>query len=200
MEEKRIFVGNRYDFEIRNNINGRIKSLRDYILGRQGHWEFLKLADYEEIFSNGGANVIDSYKKDLERQKNEIQAYGEKWYFEEGIPNAVKHFTEHLRYLKQAYDFATEFVSKEAFKVKQLEHGFTLDVDSKLVGNAIGELSKVYAVTPKQKKLYDIAKNISELLNEAKELTGNPMFLLLDIVKNTGEINTESIYHTFNNL
>lgn len=199
-EKEQIFVGSRFDWENRQMVNSRVKSLREYLLGRQGTWKFIQLADYKDIFENGIAEIVERYRKELERQRDEIKQVGLKWHFEDGMELEMRLFKDHVTRVKQAYDSLTEYVPKEAFEVIEAEHGFTLSLNETIITNVVKELSNVYAVTPKQKQLLEITSKIIELYDQAKELTGNPMLLLTDLVKTMGEINTESIYHIFKKL
>ena len=200
MKSENKLVGNRMDWENRQMVNSRVNSLREYLLGRQGTWKFIQLADYKDIFENGITEIVERYRKELERQRDEIKQVGLKWHFEDGMELEMRLFKDHVTRVKQAYDLLTEYVPKEAFEVQEKENGFTLLLNETIVTNVIKELSNVYAVTPKQKQLYEIANKIAALHRDAKELTENPMLPLLDLVKNVGEINIEAIYNQFKKL
>jgi hypothetical protein len=197
-EKERIFIGNVADFQLKDAINDQLQSFRRSLTELN---EFVQLDDVDDILKNGSKNISQRFEEHLWQLNASIQYFPDRERHKQGIPVQMEYFTKQAENAKRNYDNLPEFLDKERLLTYEYD-GFgriSCKWDYKLLDQAIQEQCVLYAETDKEIEIFELIKELVDLVNKIKTVAGVEV-KVTDIISD--RCDREATYNTdvINNL
>lgn len=198
MEKEKVFIGNVADFQLKDAVNDQLKSFRRALNELN---EFVQLSDIQDILKNGSKNISKRFEEYLWELNADIQYFSDRERHKQGIPVQMEYFNERVENVKKSYDRLPEYLPKE--KLLSFEYdGFgriSCKWDHKLLDQAIQEQCVLYAETDKEIEIFELIKELVDLVNKIKTVAGVEV-KVTDIISD--RCDREATYNTdvINNL
>jgi hypothetical protein len=198
MEKEKVFIGNVADFQLKDAANDQLKSFRRSLNELN---KFVELSDIQDILKNGSKNISKRFEEYLWELNADIQYFSDRERHKQGIPVQMEYFNERVENVKKSYDRLPEYLPKE--KLLSFEYdGFgriSCKWDHKLLDQAIQEQCVLYAETDKEIEIFELIKELVDLVNKIKTVAGVEV-KVTDIISD--RCDREATYNTdvINNL
>lgn len=195
---EKVFIGNTTDILLKNSINGQLQSLRRSLNELN---EFVQLDDVDDILKNGSKNISKRFEEYLWQLNADIQYFSDRERHRQSIPFKVEYFNKQVEAVKRDYDQLPEFLDKERLLTfKNDDFGrIRCSWNYQLLDQAIQNECKLYAETDKEIEIFELIKELVDLVNKIKTVAGVEV-KVTDIISD--RCDREATYNTdvINNL
>ncbi len=171
MEREKIFIGNVADFQLKDAINDQLQSFRRSLTELN---EFVQLDDVDDILKNGSKNISERFEEYLWELNEGIQYFSDRERHKQGIPVQMEFFVKKVETVKRNYDRLPEFLDKERlFTYEYNDFGrVSCKWNYKILDQAIQEQCVLYAETDKEIEIFELIKELVDLVNKIKTVVG----------------------------